>query len=84
MLDDSITSGKIEDSHVKSDNNPDKLEYSDYSVQLGVYEQSYGERSFTYDSDSMTNKYNRRITKPVEILEQTEIVITESSEGSEL
>ena len=54
MLDDSITERKIKDQHVQTDNHPDEPEFDGDNVQLNVDQQSYGERSITYDSDSLT------------------------------
>ena len=40
MLDDSITDRKIEDRHIKTDNDPDEPEFDGDNVQLNVEKQS--------------------------------------------
>ena len=49
MLYDSITERKVEDRHLKTDNDPDDPESDADNVQLKVDQQSYGEQSITDD-----------------------------------
>ena len=50
MLDDSITERRIEDRHVRTDNDPDEPEYDGDIIQLNVDQLSYREHPFTNDS----------------------------------
>ena len=68
MLDDFITESKIEERHVKTDNDPDAPELDVDNVHLNIGRQSYRKQSTTDDSDNLTNNCDQEITKAREIL----------------
>ena len=78
-----MTKRKIEDCQVKTDNDPDEIEYDGYNVQLNIDQQSYGEQSIPDDSNRVTKNCDQEIKKTQEILEQTDNMMKESSKESD-
>ena len=65
------------------DKKSDESEFDSDTVQLNVDPQSYGEQSITGERDNVTKNCDQEISKELEILEQTKIMMKENSKKSE-
>ena len=72
MLKESITERRIEDRHVKTDNEPNEPKCDGDNVQLNFTLQSYEEQLIIDDSDNVIMSSDREFTKARETSEQIE------------